>query len=633
MSELITHECGVALIRLLKPLEYYKEKYGTTQYGLNKLYLLMEKQHNRGQDGAGVATIKLHIEPGSKYIDVQKSPNPNAIKEVFDSIFSHIQKKEKENPEAIQDTHWLKHNVKFTGEVMLGHLRYGTHGKNSVFSVHPFLRENNWMTRNLALAGNFNMVNNTELFKQLIALGQHPKEKTDTVTVMEKIGHFLDTEVQTLFDQYHDYHDNKTVSELIANDLEVGKVLSRSAKDFEGGYTIAGVLGHGDAFVMRDPNGIRPAYYYMDDEVCVAASERPAIMTVFNAEFEKIHELKPGHALIIKRNGKIKEEYIQKPGEKRSCSFERIYFSRGNDKEIYEERKQLGNLLTPQVLEALNYDLDNTIFSFIPNTAEIAFNGLVKGVGKYLSGYKADVIRKNGAAMLEEDLQRLLNKRPRVEKLAIKDAKMRTFITNDSDRNDMVSHVYDVTYGQVRNDNDTIVLLDDSIVRGTTLKQSIIAILDRLHPKKIIIVSSAPQIRYPDCYGIDMSKMGDFVAFRAAVSLTRERENEKLLHQVYDLCKQHQHDSSGNVPNFVKMIYDQFTDEEISARISDIVKSKDIRAEVEIIYQTVDNLHIACPKNLGDWYFTGDYPTPNGSRVANRAFVNFMDGKDVRAYD
>lgn len=633
MSDSLTHECGVALIRLLKPLEYYKEKYGTAQYGLNKLYLLLEKQHNRGQDGAGIATVKLNLEAGYKYIDVQRSPNPNAIKEVFDEVFNHIKKKKRDNPSKSEDANWIKQNVKFTGEVMIGHLRYGTHGKNSVFSVHPFLRENNWMTRNIALAGNFNMVNNSDLFKQLIALGQHPKEKTDTVTVMEKIGHFLDTEVQNLFDQYHDYHDNKTVSDLIANDLDVAKVLSRSAKDFEGGYSIVGVLGHGDAFVMRDPNGIRPAYYYVDEEVCVAASERPAIMTVFDVPFENMQELKPGHALIIKRNGKVKEEYIQKPGERKACSFERIYFSRGNDKEIYEERKQLGTLLTPQVLEAINYDLDNTIFSFIPNTAEIAFYGLIKGVEKYLSIEKSRIAKEANGKLSEFDLQKLFDKRPRVEKLALKDVKMRTFITNDNDRSDMVSHVYDVTYGQVRKDNDTIVLLDDSIVRGTTLKQSIIAILDRLHPKKIIIVSSAPQIRYPDCYGIDMSKMGDFVAFRAAIELTKEKGNEKLLHEVYDLCRQQEFNISGTVPNFVKKIYEQFSDDDISKKVSEIVTTKQIRAEVEIIYQSVENLHMACPKNLGDWYFTGNYPTPNGSKVANKAFMNFMDGKDERAYE
>jgi amidophosphoribosyltransferase len=633
VSDFLTHECGVALIRLLKPLDYYKEKYGTALYGLNKLYLLMEKQHNRGQDGAGVATIKLNLEAGYKYIDVQKSPNTNAIKEVFDEIFNHIKKKKRDNPTLATDTNWLKHNVKFTGELMMGHLRYGTHGKNSVFSVHPFIRENNWMTRNIALAGNFNMVNNAELFNQLLALGQHPKEKTDTVTVMEKIGHFLDTEVQNLFDQYHEYHDNKTVSELIAADIDIAKILSRSAKDFEGGYTIIGMFGHGDAFMLRDPNGIRPAYYYYDDEICVAASERPAIMTVFNAQFEQVKELTPGHALIVKRNGKIKEEYIQKPAERKACSFERIYFSRGNDKEIYEERKQLGNLLTPQVLHAIQHDLDNTIFSFIPNTAEVAFYGLIKGVEKYLSMQKAQIFKDADGKLSEYELQKLFDKKPRVEKLALKDVKMRTFITNDTDRSDMVSHVYDITYGQVRNQHDTIVLLDDSIVRGTTLKQSIIAILDRLQPKKIIIASSAPQIRYPDCYGIDMSKMGDFVAFRAAVELTKERNNDKLLHEVYDLCKQYEHDTSGNVPNFVKKVYEQFSDEDITKKVGDIVKAKHIQAEVEIIYQTVENLHRACPRNLGDWYFTGDYPTPNGSKVANKAFMNFMDGKDERAYD
>ncbi|MBC8173332.1 MAG: amidophosphoribosyltransferase, partial [Chitinophagales bacterium] len=564
---------------------------------------------------------------------ILKSPNPNAIKEVFDDIFSHIKKKQREHPDNFDQTLWLKQHVKYTGEVLLGHLRYGTHGRNNMFSVHPFIRENNWMTRNLVLAGNFNMVNNTELFKQLIALGQHPKERTDTVTVLEKIGHFLDTEVQELFDRYHDFHDNKTVSDLIATDLDVAKILSRSGKDFEGGYTIMGVIGHGDAFVMRDPNGIRPAYYFHNDEIAVAASERPAIMTVFDVPFENIKEVTPGCALVIKRNGKIKEEYLQKAGEKKSCSFERIYFSRGNDKEIYEERKMLGRLLTEKVLEAVHYDFDTTIFSFIPNTAEIAFNGLIKGIEEYLDLYKIAAIKNKGSDWNENVLKEILNKKPRVEKLAIKDVKMRTFITNDADRTELVSHVYDVTYGQVKNHVDTIVVLDDSIVRGTTLKESIIAILDRLHPKKIIIVSSAPQIRYPDCYGIDMSKMSDFVAFKAAIDLTLERGNNQLLQEIYQDCKKFQHDNSGKVCNFVKQLYEQFTDEEISKKVSEIVKAKQIEAEVEIIYQTVENLHKACPENKGDWYFTGDYPTPNGNRVANKAFMNFMDGKDVRAYD
>ena len=585
----------------------------------------MEKQHNRGQDGAGIATIKLDMPVGHKVIDIQKSTRVNAIKDIFETVFSSL-----ENAPETADQLKLQH--RFTGEVMMGHLRYGTHGRNNVFSVHPFIRENNWLTRNLVIAGNFNMVNNEELFHQLVALGQHPKEKTDTVTVLEKLGHFLDREVQMLFDQYKDYHDNRTISDLVASDLNVQNILARAARDFEGGYTILGMLGHGDAFVLRDPSGIRPAYYYQDDEVVVAASERPAIMTAFDVPFEEVRELTPGHALIIKKNGKTKEQLCRAPLEKRSCSFERIYFSRGGDKEIYEERKKLGKLITPKVLEAVHYDYEHTIFSFIPNTAEVAFYGMMKGLEDHLNHLKTEHIKSFKGAIDDVELERILSLRPRVEKLAIKDVKLRTFITNDSDRSNMVSHVYDVTYGQVASGVDTIVLIDDSIVRGTTLRQSIIAILDRLLPKKIIIVSSAPPICYPDCYGIDMSKMGDFVAFKAAIELTHARGNAALLDTVYRECKEMEHLPSDKVHNAVKKIYEQFTDEELAAQVSKIVKAPQIRAEVEVIYQTVDNLHAACPHNIGDWYFTGDYPTPGGNKVANKAFVNYMEGRDERAY-
>ena len=620
------------MIRLLKPLDYYREKYGSPLYGLNKLYLLMEKQHNRGQDGAGMATIKLDMPVGQKYIDMQKSTSVNAIKDIFEKIYSPIRKIRGSEAGQNMTGDELKMSQRFMGEVMMGHLRYGTHGKNNVFSVHPFIRENNWMTRNLVIAGNFNMVNNHELYQQLVALGQHPKEKTDTITVLEKIGHFLDREVQMLFEQYRDYHDNKKISDLVAAELNVQNILARAARDFEGGYTILGMLGHGDAFVMRDPSGIRPAYYYQDDEVVVAASERPAIMTTFDVPFEEVKEITPGHALIIKKNGKVSESLCRTPLKKTSCSFERIYFSRGGDKEIYEERKKLGQLITPKVLEAVNYDYEHTIFSFIPNTAEVAFYGMMKGLEDFLNKHKLEKIKEHGSDTTSEELLRILNLRPRVEKLAIKDVKLRTFITNDSDRTDMVSHVYDVTYGQVETGVDTIVLIDDSIVRGTTLKKSIIAILDRLLPKKILIVSSAPQIRYPDCYGIDMSKMSDFVAFKAAIDLTIQKGNQSFLDELYKECKAMDELPSDQVTNVVKKLYDQFTDEELSKQVSNIVKALHIRAEVEVIYQSVEDLHTACPHNLGDWYFTGNYPTPGGNKVANKAFINFMEGRDERAY-
>ena len=592
----------------------------------------MEKEHNRGQDGAGIATIKIDSAPGYKFLDCKRSVSPSAIKDIFEDVFKKARKIERKNPELYNDTDWMKKNVPFTGEVLMGHLRYGTFGGNDLDSVHPFVRENNWITRNLIVAGNFNMVNNEFLFQQLLELGQHPKQFTDTVTVMEKIGHFLDDEVQRLFDERKEYHDNKTLTHLIASDLDIQRILTRASKDFEGGFAMCGMFGHGDAFVLRDPNGIRPLYFYQDDEVVVAASERPAIMTTFNVPFEKVNELKPGHALIVKKKGAVKEAMVIPPKEKLSCSFERIYFSRGNDKEIYEERKNLGRFLTERVLQSVNYDFDNTIFSFIPNTAETAFYGMVKGIEEYLNNYKSEEIKKLNGKLDPAELQRILNLRPRVEKLALKDVKLRTFITNDSDRGDLVSHVYDVTYGQVNDGKDTVVLIDDSIVRGTTLKDSIIAILDRLNPKKIVIVSSAPQIRYPDCYGIDMSKMGDFVAFRAMIELLKENKKEHLIQEVYDECVEVNKLSNEKSYNAVKKLYDQFTDDQVSKKIAQIVKAKHIRAEVEVIYQSVDSLHLACPKNLGDWYFTGNYPTPGGNKVANKAFMNWVEKKDVRAY-
>jgi len=634
MSDQIKHECGVAFIRLLKPLSYYQKKYGTALYGINKLYLLMEKQHNRGQDGAGVATIKLDIAPGKRYISRHRSMGSSAVADIFEYIQKKFADIQKEQPEKMLDAEWLKENMSFTGEVLLGHLRYGTHGKNSIESCHPFLRQNNWQTRNLVIAGNFNMTNVDELLQQLYDLGQHPKEKADTITVLEKIGHFLDTENQGLFDQYkrEGMDDNMEISKMIANDLDVAKILKKSAKSWDGGYTIAGILGHGDAFVMRDPVGIRPAYYYYNDEIVIAASERPAIQTAFNVPLEEIKEIQPGHALIVKKNGRITEDQFSEPQVKKSCSFERIYFSRGSDASIYRERKQLGRLLCPQILEAVNNDVKNTVFSFIPNTAEIAFYGMVEGIHKYIKKYQRDTLLNREDKITDEELTEVLAIAPRVEKLAIKDVKLRTFITNDADRGEMVAHVYDTTYGVINKDTDTLVAIDDSIVRGTTLKQSILKILDRLGPKKIVVVSSAPQIRYPDCYGIDMSRMGEFVAFEAAVSLLKDTGRENILAEVYQKCKNSLSLPKEGVENYVKAVYEPFTDQEISDRIAQIITPKDTNAEVRVIYQTLDNLHTACPDHLGDWYFSGNYPTPGGNKIVNRAFVNWMEGKNQRAY-
>jgi amidophosphoribosyltransferase len=633
MSDAIKHECGIALIRLLKPLSYYQEKYGTAMFGINKLYLLMEKQHNRGQDGAGIATIKFDVKPGNRYISRYRSMAPNAVADIFEYVQKKFSAAQRLYPEQFKNAQWLKDNLSFTGEVLLGHLRYGTHGKNSIENCHPFLRQNNWRTRNLVIAGNFNMTNVDELLEQLYELGQHPTEKADTVTVLEKIGHFLDSENQSLFDQFkQEGHSNVEISSLIARDMDVAKILKRSAKNWDGGYTIAGIMGHGDAFVMRDPAGIRPAYYYKDEEILVVASERPAIQTAFNVKYEQIEEIKPGHALIVKRDGRITEEEFREPIEQRSCSFERIYFSRGSDAEIYQERKQLGRLLTPQVLKAVDYNIKDTVFSFIPNTAEVAFYGMADGVNTYVRELQKETLLNRADKISDEEMNEMLSITPRFEKLNIKDAKLRTFITQDADRQDMVQHVYDTTYGIVRDHQDTIVAIDDSIVRGTTLKQSILTILDRLNPKRIIIVSSAPQIRYPDCYGIDMSRMGEFVAFEAAVSLLHKRNMGYIVEEVYQKCVASMALPKEEVVNHVKEIYAPFTDDEISAEISSMIRGAHIKAEVQVIYQTLDNLHKACPNHTGDWYFSGDYPTPGGNRVVNRAYMNWVEGKNVRAY-
>lgn len=633
MSDQIKHECGIAFIRLLKPLSFYQEKYGTALYGLNKLYLLMEKQHNRGQDGAGIATIKLDVKPGHRYISRYRSMAQNAVADIFGYVHNKFADIQNDTPELMQDAEWLKQNVSFIGEVLLGHLRYGTHGKNSIENCHPFLRQNNWMTRNLVIAGNFNMTNVDELLEQLYELGQHPKEQADTVTVLEKIGHFLDDENQELFDSYKkEGLSNVEITQKISDNLNIAHILRRSAKTWDGGYAISGIVGNGDAFILRDPSGIRPAYFYQDDEIVVAASERPAIQTAFNIGFKDVQEIQPGHALIVKKDGTVTQEIFREPQEKRACSFERIYFSRGSDAMIYKERKQLGKLLIDQILKSVNDDLKNTVFSFIPNTAEISFYGLVEGLHEYIRKVQKDALLGRTAPMAEDELEELLSMSPRVEKLAIKDVKLRTFITADADRKEMVAHVYDTTYGVIKNDTDTLVAVDDSIVRGTTLKQSIIKIIDRLHPKKIIIVSSAPQIRYPDCYGIDMSKLGQFVAFEAAIQLLKARGMENVIEEVYAKCKASLLLPKEEIVNHVKDIYRPFTQEEISAQITKIITPQDTVAEVEVIYQTLDNLHIACPDHTGDWYFSGNYPTPGGNKVVNKAFVNWKEGNNQRAY-
>ncbi len=630
MSDQIHHECGLAVIRLLKPLEYYHKKYGTALYGLNKMQLLLQKQRNRGQDGAGIATIKLDMPPGSRYISRKRSNNPQYIRHLFEGVFSHFNDLTEEQR---NDPHWLKVNKPYTGELLLGHLRYGTHGANTIETVHPFLRQNNYITRNLVLAGNFNLTNVDELFEELISFGQYPKEKSDTVTVLEKIGHFLDDEVQRLFSWFKpEGYTNQQINTLIAEHLDVQRLLQRASRKFDGGYVMAGLIGHGDAFIFRDPSGIRPAFYYQDEEIVVVASERPAIQTCIGVRFHEVKELQRGHALIIKKNGSVREVLCKEQLERTACSFERIYFSRGTDRDIYLERKKLGELLVPDIIKEVKEDFENTIFSFIPNTAEVSFFGMVQGLEKYTNSLRKEKIKALGSNYSDEDLDKILGITPRIEKIAVKDAKMRTFIADDVVRGEMVAHVYDVTYGIVRNEVDTLVLIDDSIVRGTTLRDSIIFSLSRLKPKKIIIVSSAPQIRYPDCYGIDMSRMKEFAAFKALVLLLKDNKKEHLLQEAYERCLQEEKKPVEEMINQVQPLYDEFTYEQISDKIGEIVTPEGLDIEVKVIYQTVTNLHKACPNNTGDWYFTGNYPTVGGTRVVNRSFINYMEKSDKRAY-
>lgn len=629
MSDAIKHECGIAMIRLKKPLEYYQSKYGTWMYGLNKLYLLMEKQHNRGQDGAGVANVKLDLAPGNPYIFRHRNNEREPIKRVFEAINKEFEWA-LDNQEQFNDPKFAYEKLPFSGELFLGHLRYGTFGRNNLNTVHPVMRANNWKSRSLVLAGNFNLTNVDELYDDLLNIGQHPIDYNDTVTILENIGHYLDDEVELLYRKLKekDYHKSE-ISSFIAEKLDVAKILRESSKKWDGGYVIGGLFGHGDAFVLRDPNGIRPAFWYEDDEVVVVTSERPVIQTTFNVPIDSVKEVKPGHAIIIKKNGNTNMVPIR-PDEKRfSCSFERIYFSRGSDRDIYKERKKLGDVLVPQILDAIDDDLDNSVFSFIPNTAETAFYGMVEAFEKHLTEIKKkELKRKCNSA----DIDRILAQRIRIEKIAIKDAKLRTFITQDKDRDDLVAHVYDITYGTINEGVDNLVIIDDSIVRGTTLKKSIIRILDRLGPKRIVIVSSSPQIRYPDCYGIDMAILGDFIAFRATMELLKDVGQEDVISRVYNKCKAQQNFPKEEIVNYVKEIYAPFTDEEVSAKIAEMLKSSEIKAEIKVIYQTVDNLHSACPNDLGDWYFTGNYPTPGGNKVVNNSFVNFIEGRNERSY-
>ncbi len=628
MSDQLKHECGIAMVRLLKPLEFYQKKYGTTFYGIQKMYLLLEKQHNRGQDGAGFASIKIDVKPGTRYISRVRSNQQQPIQDIFKKINSRINNLLEKNPDKKENIDWQIQNMPYVGNVFLGHVRYGTFGRNSIESVHPFLRQNNWRHKNLIMAGNFNMTNSNELLQELIELGQHPKENTDTVTIMEKIGHFLDDEVANIYQSCKERGiTKKDASPIIEKEINIQRILQRASKNWDGGYAMTGLIGHGDAFVLRDPAGIRPTFYYQDDEVVVVASERPAIQTVFNVPLSKVKELEPAHALIIKKDGTTSVQQITKPLEKKSCSFERIYFSRGNDSDIYTERKELGKLVFPKILKAINDDVDNTVFSYIPNTAETAFIGMTEEAENYLNAEKTKIILNGKRSISAKELTRILAIRPRIEKIAIKDAKLRTFIADDNSRDDLVAHVYDITYGVVK-PTDNLVVIDDSIVRGTTLKKSILRILDRLHPKKIIIVSSAPQIRYPDCYGIDMAKLGDFIAFKAAIALLKETKQESIIEQVYKKCKA----EPNATQNFVKEIYKPFKTEEISDKIGILLTNETIKSNVKIIFQEVDQLHQAIPNHKGDWYFTGNYPTIGGAKFVNKAFVNFYEGNNKRAY-
>jgi amidophosphoribosyltransferase len=633
MSDRLTHECGIALIRLLKPLEFYLAKYGTSVYGLQKMHLLLQKQHNRGQDGAGIAEVKLDLPPGKRYINRVRSNKSSPIQTLFNEVYDNLQKTTKENPKRLSDPGWLKNNAAFTGELFLGHLRYGTFGGHSLSSLHPMVRENNWKTRSLVLAGNFNMTNNSELFQTLVDIGQYPIETSDTVTVLEKIGHYLDEENERLYRSFKEEGFSKieTTGKII-QELDVLKILEKAAKRWDGGYVIGGLFGHGDSFIMRDPNGIRPAFYYMDDEVIVAASERPVIQTAFNVPVAEVKELDPGHALIIKKDGTVNLSRFAKKQTIKPCSFERIYFSRGTDKDIYQERKKLGAYLAPGILEEINYDFNKTVFSFIPNTASVAFQGLLDEIHDFNARLIQEEIVKSKTAISKDKLKKLFAFKPRVEAIAVKDAKLRTFITADTQRDDLVAHVYDVTYGIIKENEDTIVVIDDSIVRGTTLKKSIITMLDRLHPKKIIVASSAPQIRYPDCYGIDMARLNDFIAFKAAIALLKETQQDHIINDVYKKSKAQENLLKEEIINHVKEIYKPFTAQQISDKIGELVKAATVHAEVKIIYQSIENLHKAIPNHTGDWYFTGDYPTPGGNKVVNQSFINYIEGNSGRAY-
>jgi len=632
MSDAIKHECGIALVRLKKPLQFYKDKYGSAFYGINKMYLLMEKQHNRGQDGAGFASIKFNISPGTRYISRVRSNKSQPIQDIFAQINERLNGVLEKNQDKLDDVAWQEENLPYLGNLFLGHVRYGTFGKNSIESVHPFLRQSNWKHQNLIVAGNFNMTNSKQLLEELVELGQHPKEFTDTVTVLEKIGHFLEEEVSQLYLEAKEKgFTKKDASPFIEENLDLQNVLKRSSKNWDGGYAMAGLVGHGDAFVLRDPNGIRPTYFFEDDEVVVVASERPVIQTVFNVAIEDVQELERGYALIIKKSGVTSIKKVLEPREKKSCSFERIYFSRGSDASIYQERKNLGKFVFPQILKSIDNDISNSVFSFIPNTAETSFYGMTEAAEDILNEQKTAKILSGGKSLSAQRVTEILSERPRFEKIAIKDAKLRTFIADDSSRDDLVAHVYDVTYGVVK-PTDNLVIIDDSIVRGTTLKKSIIKILDRLSPKKIVVVSSAPQIRYPDCYGIDMARIEDFIAFKAALELLKETNQYHIVDTVYKKAIDQREKVDAEIINYVKEIYIPFTTEQVSEKIAQMLKTNDINAEVEVIYQSVDNLHKACPDNLGDWYFTGDYPTHGGHRVVNEAFINFYEGNNKRAY-
>ena len=633
MTDEVKHKCGIALIRLLKPLEYYQFKYGSWRYGLEKLYLMMEKQRNRGQDGAGLVSLKMGTPPGKNYFNRQRDTGSSAINEIFKKIYSRFEEEEKLHPDAFNDSNWAKANLPFVAEAYLGHLRYGTFGSNNIANLHPVMRENNWRTRNLVMAGNFNLTNVDELFDILVDLGQNPKEYSDTVTMLEKVGHFLDNENQRLFDQYKSQgFTNRDITEQIGKNIDVSKVLEGASKRWDGGYTVAGMMGHGDVFAMRDPWGIRPAFYYHDEEIVIVTSERPVIQTAMNVEFESVKELPPGHALVVKKSGAVSINRIREKQEKRSCSFERIYFSRGSDREIYSERKRLGEMLVPAILKAIDYEVEDTVFSFIPNTAESAFYGMVKGVEDHMMVKKMDELTKLKGRCSQEDILKIMTERVRIEKVAIKDLKLRTFISQDKGRKEMVSHVYDVTYGTIRPGKDNLVIIDDSIVRGTTLKQSIIKILDRLEPKRIVVVSSSPQIRYPDCYGIDMAKLGDFTAFQAAIELLKENEMEHVINEVYKKCNQQKDLPKEEFVNYVKDIYKPFTQQQVSKKIAEMLTDVEVKAEVSIVYQSIDNLHMAVPDDLGDWYFTGDYPTPGGNKVVSTSFLNYIHGINTRAY-